>query len=60
MLNEYARSKGKTLSELETMTPQQLDKFLSHFYAESRKVDGQLYARKSIQTLISNTSVTLI
>jgi len=50
-LDEYTRSNGSSMVDVETMPAEQLDKLLSRFYAECRKCNGNLYARKSLQSL---------
>jgi len=39
------------ITQLETMTAEQLNRFLAHFYAKSRSRDGKMYARKSLQSM---------
>jgi len=48
---EYARSKGKRVSDVEQMPAAELNKFLRRFYAEARKSDGSMYARKSLLSI---------
>jgi len=47
-LDEYARFKGKNLTDVEDMSTADLDKFLGRFYAELRKSDGSMYAHGSL------------
>ena len=49
-LDEYARSKGTNLTELEKKSCSELDKFLGRYFAETRKKDCSLYSAKSILT----------
>jgi Domain of unknown function (DUF3504) len=46
--DEYVRSKGKTIAEIDQLTPDKLDSFIGRFFAEVRKTDGSLYATKSL------------
>ena len=45
---EYGLQRNVTLSEIDAMTPYQLDEFLSKFYAEVKKGDGSLYSKNAI------------
>jgi len=48
---DYARSKGNTATDIDQMSVDKLDKFLGRFYAEARKADGSMYAKKSLLSL---------
>ena len=48
---DYARSKDNTVTDIDQMSVVELDNFLGRFYAEARKADGSMYARKSLLSL---------
>ena len=48
---EYGLQRNINLSEIDAMTPYQLDEFLSKFYAEVRKGDGSLYSKNAINCI---------
>ena len=50
-LAEYARSRNTSLSNIEQMRADDLDVFLTRFFAEVRKQDGSLYSRNAILSL---------
>ena len=51
VLNDYAMTKNRSLSELEDLSKEDLARFLRTFYAEVRKISGELYAKKYMITL---------
>ena len=48
-LRKYAEFAGTTFEAVEAMSAEELDQFLSRFYAGLRKADGTLYTKKSMQ-----------
>lgn len=50
-LSEYARSRNTLLSNIELMHPEDIDEFLSRYFAEVRKQDGSLYSQNAMLTL---------
>ncbi|XP_071784526.1 uncharacterized protein [Asterias amurensis] len=51
ILSEYCNVKNTTLSEVDRMNPAELDTFLRRFYMEVRQVNGDIYCKKSLQTI---------
>ena len=50
VLQQYAETRGScSITDVESMTNEQLDSFLSKFYPALRKENGQLYTKKSMQ-----------
>jgi hypothetical protein len=46
----YCQEKGTSLAQAEALPEAELDILLGRFYAESRKIDGDYYAKKSLQS----------
>ena len=50
LLAEYCRINNTNLATVEAMQSDQLDEFLSNFYANVRKADGSLYSKNALLT----------